>query len=190
MRAVLLILAILLVGGWVGIRHLPDDALADPVAQDIRPQEVRSVALDGQRGLPLAELRHVLETRAGALIDLATVQRDRQAMTSVLVGRGYLTARVDEPRVTFGGDGAVYVTFPITQGPLFRIRAVTVEGASANEVGVVTIGTGEVADADRIALARRAVETRLHVRGKQSTLEAALTVDTAAAVVDLKLTAH
>jgi hemolysin activation/secretion protein len=182
-------MALTLAGGWVAIRHLPDDAQAEPVAVGVRPQEVLSVSLDG-RELPVAALRDVLETRAGTLIDLATVQRDRAALTKVLSDRGYLAARVDQPRVTFGAGGAVYVTFSITQGPLFKIRNISVSGASASEAGVVTLAGGEVADADRIALTRRAVEARLKVRGKQGAVQASLALDTAAGLVDLQLTAH
>lgn len=185
----MVLMALVLAGGWVAIRHLPDEAQAEPVARDVRPQEILSVSLDG-RGLPMAALRGVLETQAGALIDLATVQRDRVSLTKVLVDRGYLAARVDTARVTFGAGGAVYVTFPIEQGPLFRIRNINVAGASASEAGIVTLAGGEVADADRIALTRRAVEARLKVRGKQNAVDAALALDTALGLVDIQLTAH
>ncbi len=189
MRAVLILTAIGLGLGYVGVRHLAEDAQAEPVQLDVRPQQILSVALDG-RGLPTAALREVLETREGGLIDLATVQRDRAALTQTLVARGYLAAKVAEPRVTFGAGGAVFVTFPIKQGPLFRIRTVTVEGASAAEAGIVTFDGGDIADADRIARARKAVEERLRVRGKQQTVAAELTRDDASAVVDLRLTAR
>lgn len=182
-------MALVLAAGWVAISHLPDEAAAEPVAANVRPQEILSVSIDG-RGLPMAALRDVLETQAGTLIDLSTVQRDRAALTKVLVDRGYLAARVDPPRVMFGAGGAVYVTFPVAQGPMFRIRSIRVAGASANEAGVVTLAGGEVADADRIALTRRAVEARLKVRGKQDAVEASLALDSAAGLVDIQLTAR
>ena len=189
MRAVLILTAIGLGLGYVGVRHLAEDAQAEPVQLDVRPQQILSVALDG-RGLPTAALREVLETRAGGLIDLATVERDRVALTQTLVARGYLTAKVAEPRVMFGAGGAVYVTFPIQQGTLFRIRAVTVEGASAAEAGIVTFDGGDIADADRIARARKAVEERVRVRGTQHAVTAELVLDGANALADLRLTAR
>ncbi len=186
----MILMAIVLAARWVAIRHLPDDeAQAAPVAGDVRPQEVLSVSLDGS-GLPMAALRDVLETQPGTLIDLAAVQRDRAALTKVLVDRGYLAARVETARVTFGAGGAVYVTFPIAQGPLFRIRNINVAGASASEAGIVTLAGGEVADADRIALTRRAVEARLKVRGKQDAVDATLALDVIAGLVDIQLTAR
>ena len=54
-----------------------------------RPQEIKSVALNG-RNLPLAALRDVLETRAGDLIDLDRLARDRAALETVLLARGFL----------------------------------------------------------------------------------------------------
>lgn len=189
MRVVLVLTVIALAVGWVGIRHLPEEAQAEPVALKGRPQEVLSVSLDG-RGLPTAALREVLSTRPGELIDLATVERDRAALTEALVARGYLAAQVAAPRVTFGAGGVAYVTFPIKQGPLFHIRSVNVAGASAAEAGVVTFAGGDVADADRIARARKAVEERLRVRGKQLAVETSFTLDAAAGVVDLLITAR
>lgn len=189
MRALLFVMTVALAAGWVGIRHLAAEAQAEPVATSVRPQEILSVSLDG-RGLPMAALRDALQTRPGTLIDLATIQRDRQALTELLVERGYLAAKVAEPRVMFGAGGAVYVTFPIEQGPQFRLRNVTVAGASAAEAGIVTFAGGDVADAARIALARRAVEERLRIRGTQSVVEASLSLDVVAGLVDLQLIAR
>lgn len=170
------------------MRHLPDEAQADTVPAKVRLQEIQSVSFDG-RNLPLAALRDVLATRAGNLIDLDTVKRDRAALEQTLVGRGYLAAKVAEPRVTFGAGGAVYVTFAIAQGPLFRIRNVTVLGATVADAGVVTLGAGEIADADRIGNARRALEARLRVRGKTTTVDAKLALDATHGVVDVELAA-
>jgi outer membrane protein assembly factor BamA len=190
-RLLLVLLAIatsVALGGWAVIRHLPDEAQADPT-RFVRPQEIQSVSLDG-RDLPLAALRDVLETRAGELIDMQAVARDRVALEQVLVARGYLAARVVEPRVTFGAGGAVYVTFAIDQGRLFRIHSVTIAGASDLEAGIVTLGPGDVADASRIALARQALEARLAIRLGVRQLErvaVTLTPDLANGLVDVVL---
>jgi len=181
-------MTIALLAGWVGIRHLPQEAQAEPVISNVKPQEIRSVGLDG-RGLPMAALRSVLETQVGNIVDRAAIERDRKALTETLVGRGYLAANVGEARVTFGVGGAAYVVYPIQQGPLFRVRSINVEGASAAEAGVVTLA-GEVADAERIGLARKAVEERVRVRGKQSAVVASLSLDNAAGLVDVRLTAR
>src|SRR5690606_19430341 len=114
-RSLLLLLVLAVAGGVAVIRHLPEEAQAEP-ARVSRPQEIASVALDG-RDLPTAALREVLATRAGELIDLEALARDRRALEAALVARGHLAAKVGEPRVTFGTGGAAYVTFPVSQGP-------------------------------------------------------------------------
>jgi hemolysin activation/secretion protein len=188
-RSLLLFLALVVVGAWAVIRHLPaSEAKAEASAAAGRPQEIQSVSLDG-RGLPLAALRDVLETKAGQLVDLATLSRDRAVLEEALIARGYLAARVADARVTFGAGGATFVTFPIEPGPMFRIRNVTVTGASAQEAGVVTLGAGETADAARITQARQALEARLGVRSQRSLVLTRLAPDMAAGLVDIELAA-
>lgn len=166
MRAVVTLIAVgLAAGSWLAIRHRPQEASAEPVIATGRAYEIASVSLDG-RNLPTAALRDALATRAGSPLDVATLKRDRVALVDTLADRGHLTAQVGEPRVTFGPAGAVYVTFPVEPGPLFRIRSVRVAGAKASEAGVLTLGVGEVADGSGIALARRSLEQRLRVRGR------------------------
>jgi outer membrane protein assembly factor BamA len=134
-------------------------------------------------------LRDVLKTQAGDLVDLAVVRADRQRLEDALVADGYLTARVAEPRVTFGEGRGVFITFAITQGPQFRIRDVRVTGAAASDAGVITIGVGEVADAARIALAREALTERLAARGAKRPVVAHIVPDVAAGVADVELSA-
>lgn len=190
MRSLLLFLALVVVGAWAVIRHLPESqaqAGASTVV-GVRPQEIRSVALDG-RNLPLAALRDVLQSKPGQLVDLAMLARDRAVLEEALVARGYLAAKVDEARVTFGAGGATFVTFPIETGPMFRIRNVTVTGAREQDAGVVTLGAGETADAARITQARQALEARLGVRSQRSLVLTRLVPDVAAGLVDVELTA-
>jgi hemolysin activation/secretion protein len=188
-RSLLLFLALVVVGAWAVVRHLPESqAGAGASVVGVRPQEIRSVSLDG-RGLPLAALRDLLSTRAGDLVDLATLARDRAVLEEALVARGYLAAKVDDARVTFGAGGATFVTFPIETGPMFRIRNVTVSGARAQDAGVVTLGAGETADAARITQARQALEARLGVRSQRSLVLARLVPDVATGLVDVELSA-
>jgi outer membrane protein assembly factor BamA len=186
-RVLLLCFVIAVGAAWAVIRHMPGTDAQGQSFPDVRPQEIRSVAFDG-RDLPLAELRDTVSTRVGQAIDLAALSRDRAAVEDALVARGFLTAHVAEPRVTFGLSGA-FVTFAITQGPQFRIRKVAIKGVSPVDAGVVALGSGEIADAARIALVRQALEQRLHARGKRSLVVATLAPDEGAAVVDIELRA-
>lgn len=187
MRPLLLLLAVAVIGAAAVIRHLPEsEAQADAITAG-RPQEIQSVSLDG-RNLPLAALRDVLTTKPGNLIDLDTLARDRSLLEETLVARGYLAARVADARVTFGSGGATFVTFPIEQGPMFHIRNVSITGATTQDAGVVTLGSGEPADASRLTLARQALQARLEVRSKHSVVVTKLAPDVAAGVVDIELT--
>jgi outer membrane protein assembly factor BamA len=189
-RVLLPLIAVVALGGWVGIRQLPDGERVAATSSTVRRQEIASIALDG-KGLPLASLRDVLTSRAGDLIDLGALARDRSALSDVLVARGYLRARVGDPRVTFGADGAAYVTFPIDQGAQYRIGRVTVAGASADAAGVLSISEGDLADGTHIALARHALEERLRVRAGAAsvTVDATLSIDDARRIADVQLVA-
>jgi outer membrane protein assembly factor BamA len=186
-RALLLGLVVVVGTAWAAIRHLPTTQAQAESLAIAGPQEIRSVAFDGA-GLPLAALRDRLSTRVGQAIDLAMLSRDRDALHETLVARGYLDARVGEPHVTFSISGA-FVTFAITQGPLFRIRNVAIKGVSEGDAGVIALASGEVADATRIALVRQALEQRLSVRGKRNPVVATLSPDAGAALVDIELRA-
>jgi outer membrane protein assembly factor BamA len=186
-RSLLVLLALAAAGAWGVIRHLPESEAQAEVQTVARSQEIQSVSLDG-RNLPLAALRDVLTTKAGSLIDLDALARDRSVLEETLVARGYLAAHVADARVTFGVGGASFVTFAIEQGPMFHIRDVRVSGASNLDAGVVTLGAGEPADASRMTLARQALEARLKVRSKHSSVVTKLAPDLRAAVVDVELT--
>jgi outer membrane protein assembly factor BamA len=185
-RSLLLLLGLAIIGAVVVVRQLPEGQAQAEAITVARPQEIQSVSLDG-RNLPLAALREVLSTKPGSLIDLDALARDRSMLEETLVARGYLAAHVADAHVTFGAGGATYVTFAIEQGPMFHIRNVTISGASADDAGVVTLGTGEPADASRLTLARQALQARLAVRSAHSFVVTKLAPDLAAGVVDVEL---
>jgi outer membrane protein assembly factor BamA len=185
-RSLVVLIAIAIAAGWLGIRHLPARAEADVVAP-VRRGEVQSVALDG-RGLPMTLLRGVLATQPGQLVDSENLARDRAALAAALADRGYLAARVEPARIVDGKAGA-FVTFAIDPGVQFRVRSVTVAGAAQRDAGVITLAAGEIFAADRIARARDALAARLAARGKQSVVEARLVPDHAAGAVDVELVA-
>jgi len=158
---------------------------AQPLA--IPPQQIQSVAIDG-RALPLAALRAVLSTQPGATLDAAQLEHDRVALEAELAARGHLAATVEPASVTYGSSGGAFVTFQVTKGPVFKLRSVTVTGASERDAGVVTLTAGDDAIADRIERARQALAETLARRGKASQVTVALRTDEAAGVVDVELT--
>lgn len=186
-RSFVILTAVVIGLGWLGIRHLPKAAEAD-VARVARPHEVQSVAFDG-RSLPVAVLRAQLKTRPGDVVDSDTLARDREALARALAARGYLAAQVQPAQLVYADGGAAFVTFAIELGPLFRVRSVTVAGAVPTDAGVVTLAVGEIVMAERIARAREALADRLAARGKPSDVVARLSTDRDAAAVDVELVA-
>ena len=142
MRSILVLIAVAAAGAWVAIRHLPATE-AQAAQPQVRIQEVQSVAIDGGRGLPLAALRARLTTRPGQLLDGDQLADDRLALETELSTRGYLAAHVEPAAVAFDARGGAFVTFQIAQGPVFKLRTVTVIGASERDAGVVTLGAGD-----------------------------------------------
>ena len=175
---------------WVAFRRLPNTearaaaALDRPIA---RLQEVRSIALDGQR-LPHARLREVLATQPGQLLDRARLERDREALEQRLAELGYLAARVDPPIISFDKAGAAYIAFEIDQGKPFHFRTVEVIGTGRDAM-VVTLTPGDLAVRDRIESARDALtdalDRRAGPRDRPSSVELSVHTDLAAAAVDV-----
>jgi outer membrane protein assembly factor BamA len=175
------------------VYQLPENEADAETRHAARRQEVQSVALDGY-GLPISELRAVLATRAGDLLDATKLRADRDELRATLVRRGYLSAKVQDAQVMFDADGGAFVTFAIEQGPLFHVRSVEVVGTTERDAGVVTIASGEVVRSERLEHAREAMTERLVSRGKLAgtragRIDVKLAPDEAAAAVDVVLAA-
>jgi outer membrane protein assembly factor BamA len=185
-RSFVLLTALVIAAGWVGIRHLPTRAEAD-IVRAAPSREVQSIAFDG-RALPTATLRAALVTKPGDIVDADKLSRDRESLSAALAARGYLAATVGGARVVQTDAGA-FITFAVDQGPQFRVRSVKVAGASELEAGVVTLAAGEVVDGHRIDRAREALADRLTARGKRRDVLVHLSTDDERAVVDIELVA-
>jgi outer membrane protein assembly factor BamA len=188
-------MALGIVALWVAFRYLPHTEARAAAAIDrpiARLQEVRSVALDGQR-LPHARLRDVVATQPGQLLDRARLARDREALEQRLAELGYLAARVAPPFITFDNAGAAYVTFDIDQGEPFHLRTVEVTGAARDAV-IVTLTPGDLAVRSRIERARDALtdalDRRTGPRDRPTSVELSVHTDLAAAAVDVTFSTH
>ena len=185
MRSVLVLVALAVGGAWVAITQLPTSEAVAAQAAPVRAQEIVSITLEG-RFLPLHDLRTLLTTRRGELLDDRRLDADRQTLQAELVRRGHLSANVEPAIVTYGAAGGAYVTFQVTQGPLYKLRHVTLTGATPRDA-VVTISAGEDADAERIERARVVIGEQLARRGKHGEVTVSVRPDHAAGVVDVDL---
>lgn len=193
MRSILLLTVVAAATIWIAVRQLPTSS-ADAQPQVAHNQEVQSVSIDG-RGLPLSALRDVLGTRRGQQLDASRLVQDRAALEATLEAGGYLAARVEPAAVNFAPSGGAYVTFQISQGPLFKLRSVTVRGAgvkdpAARDASVVTLIAGDDAIPARIESARQSLADQLSRRGKPTSVTVALHTDERAAAVDVELVAR
>ncbi|MDX2093164.1 MAG: POTRA domain-containing protein [Kofleriaceae bacterium] len=157
-------------------------AVAKPNA---KPNAIESVAIDGDN-LPLAVLRDVLTTRPGGQLDPQTLVDDRTALERALAARGYLAAHVEPAEVSFAA-GSAFVTFPVEQGAMFKVRSIRVSGATERDAGVLTLAVGDPAIEGRIQHARQLLADHLARRGKLKQVSVQVTRDEAAAAVDVEL---
>jgi outer membrane protein assembly factor BamA len=188
--------AVVIAGTWVAAHELPRGeahASAGVAKKDVRTQEVQSISIDtprsprDERRIPIQELRSLLSTKAGDLLDEQKLVIDRRVIEDALVARGYLAASVAPASVTFTKDGGAYVVFDIERGPLYRLGEVRITGPGARDADVVTIATGDEAVRSRIERARQTlVETLVH-RAPKHTVEMKLHEDRATATVDVDL---
>lgn len=182
-KSLLVFVSVAAVGAYVAFQQLPSgEARATPAS----PHEgmVVSITLDGQN-LPLAALRTVLSSHPGDQLDKEVLEKDRAAMSEALVARGFLAATV-KPAVITWSDDAAYISYDITQGPMFRIGQVLVTGATDKDA-VITISSGDDAIASRIESARQTLADNLARRGKRHDVAIASSLDRAHGVVDITL---
>jgi hypothetical protein len=187
--------AVVVAGTWVAARHLPrGEARAESSAHiDVRTQEVQSISIDtpssprDERRLPISELRMLLSTKPGELLDQQKLDTDRKALEGALVARGFLAARVAPATVTFAKNGGAYVVFDIERGPMYRLRAVTVTGPGHVDAEVVTLSAGDDAIRSRIERARQTLEDAVAHLPTKPTVEVRLHEDPATASLDVEL---
>jgi hypothetical protein len=184
------IAAIVVAGTWFAARHLTHgEAHAEsPVDKSVRTQEVASVSIDTpdsprhERRLPITELRDLLSTKPGDLLDEQKLEADRRALQHALAAHGYLAATVEPASVTFKKNGAAYVVFDVERGPMFHVRTVAVTGARGEFANVVRVSTGDEAVSARFERARTSL-----AEITKSTVELHVREDLSTATVDIEL---
>ncbi|HEY4059736.1 MAG TPA: POTRA domain-containing protein [Kofleriaceae bacterium] len=190
MKKLLAIALLALIGGFVAVKTLPTDGEARADRVTPRTGAIASISIDNHDdNVPIAALRADLSTKLGETVDASKLATDRDAMRADLVGRGFLSAQVSSAQVVFASDGVAYVVFDVSLGQQYRVRTVTVQGATDKDA-VITIASGDDAIASRIESARTILAENLARRGKPHDVTVTTTVDHAAAVVDVALLTH
>jgi outer membrane protein insertion porin family len=100
------------------------------------PVKITDVDFEGNRAFKTRELRGVMQTRKKWLLGFITgagvlnkdvLRTDMERLTAYYYDHGYVTVRVDEPRVDRRDDG-LHVTVKIDEGEQFKVGDVTVAG--------------------------------------------------------------
>ena len=184
------IAAVVVAGTWMVARHLPHgEAHAESVEKQVRTQEVQSVSIDtpssprDERRLPISELRTLLATKPGEMLDAQKLEADRKSIQANLVARGFLSATVAPATVTFAKNGGAYVVFDVARGPMYRLRSITVTGMHPADADVVTLSPGDDAIQSRIERSRQTL-----AEAANATVQVKLHEDPASASLDVELT--
>jgi outer membrane protein insertion porin family len=100
------------------------------------PVRVTDIDFEGNQAFSARKLRGVMQTREKWLFSFITgagvlnkdvLRTDMERLTAYYYDHGYITVRVDEPRVERQGDG-LHVVVKIDEGDQYRVANVTVQG--------------------------------------------------------------
>src|SRR5206468_1157348 len=104
--------------------------------EEHEPVKVVEVGFEGNKAFSPRKLRGVMQTREKWLFGFITgagvlnkevLRTDVERLTAWYYDHGYVTVRVDEPRVERRDDG-LHVTFKVDEGDQFRVGEVRLEG--------------------------------------------------------------
>jgi outer membrane protein insertion porin family len=125
--------------------------------EEHEPVKVTDVEFEGNQAFSDRKLRGVMQTREKWMFSFITgsgvlnkdvLRTDMERLTAFYYDHGYITVRVDEPRVERRDDG-LHVVVKIDEGDQFRVGEVSIEGpnlpagATALRTGLATV-PGEV----------------------------------------------
>jgi len=172
------------------------------VAEGARAR-VRYIEFAGHAAVPESELRSRLQQQVfrpwnpwhwlvgRGRMNPDDVDGDVYRLRRAYADRGYLDARVGEPDITPVGKDRVRLRFPIEEGPLYRLGAVSLSGATlfpTNQLlGLVTNRPGEAASLAAIEGGAEAIRAYYGNRGYvRSDAQPRLDADPATRVVRVR----
>jgi len=100
------------------------------------PIRVEEIEFEGNEAFSDRKLRGIMQTKTGWILSRFTgagnlnkdvLRADMERLTAWYYDNGYVTVRVDEPRVERREDG-LYVTVKIDEGEQFKVGSVKIEG--------------------------------------------------------------
>lgn len=164
-----------------------------------RRAPVTDILFTGNDHVRASDLRAVMQqkrttwlswiTGSGAY-DPVDAEGDRESIRRALMGKGYLNASVGSPDVRMDRKGRLTLTYPIEEGPLYRVGDISLEGVSrfstAEVMRALNVVPGGVASYSLIASNAVRVEDYYGTRGLLNTgVDIVLDTPTTGAVADV-----
>ncbi len=97
---------------------------------------VKKISFEGNRSFKDKDLKGVMELKERSFISFITgsgvlkqelLERDAEKLAAFYYNHGFIRAKIGEPTVAVKGKG-IYVTFPIDEGPQYKVGSVEVTG--------------------------------------------------------------
>lgn len=146
-------------------------------------------AFEGAQGGRDVPLRKAIEVEEGATFNEDVLERAGLLVNAFYYDRGYLNVKVAPPKRTRAADGTTAITFPITEGPVFKIGAVRVSKADPQTekdfLANLKFKSGEVFSRAKVVADLEAFRARSRQRGKPLDVEPQTELDPKKGIVDL-----
>jgi outer membrane protein insertion porin family len=161
--------------------------------------EVEEISFEGNEAFSSRTLRGVMQTREGWVFGFLTgagvlsrdvLRTDVERLTAYYYDHGYVTVKVDEPRVERRDDG-LYITIKIAEGDQFKIGKVDIVGTDLPPDSIrlregIETTTGEVFSASALREDSQKLTERLSEDGYAfATVEPQTAIDDEAKTVDV-----
>lgn len=147
------------------------------------------IAFEGAQGGRDVPLRKAIEVEEGATFSEDLLERAGLLVNAFYYDRGYLNVKVATPKRTRAADGTTAITFPITEGPIFKIGSVRVSKADPQmEKDFLThlkFKSGEVFSRAKVVADLEAFRARSRQSGKPVEIEPRTDLDPKKGIVDL-----
>jgi outer membrane protein insertion porin family len=155
--------------------------------------KVSSLAFAGAKSIPEANLKKLAATKVGEAYRAPILERDLLQIASVYYDHGMIQAAVGVPEVTPSPDKqSVAVRVPVTEGPVFRLRAIKLAGDVAGQEGayrtLIDLKTGQVFDRSKLVAALAAIRDLRRRQGRGDSVEPVTEIDPSKHQIDLTVT--
>jgi len=179
--------------GWpdATVSHSVTDGRVTIVVVEGGRNKIGKVTFEGAQGGREVGLRKAVNLEEGTPLYENQVSRAALLASSFYYENGYMAVRIDTPKRERAADGTVALTYPITEGPIFRIgkiKVTKVDTATEKQIlADLTIKSGEIFRRSELIADLHALTEKSRNNGRKLTAEPETELDAKRGVVDLTL---